>query len=96
MSAQRALPADTVDAKAAKAQAKKNRRAAAPGSTTGEEAARTGLPGLRDRAVALWRRRLHPVVDVISPIGWAVLGAAAACWAIGLTLHLTEIGRAHV
>ena len=91
MSAQRALPADTVDAKAAKAQAKKNRRAAAPGSTTGEEAARTGLPGLRDRAVALWRRRLHPVVDVISPIGWAVLGAAAACWAIGLTLHLTEL-----
>lgn len=51
----------------------------------------TGAAGLRDRAAELWIRRIHPVLDVISPIGWAVLGAAAACWFLGVTLHVTEL-----
>lgn len=63
-----------------------------PAGQTGADAARsTGLAGLRDRAVELWIRWIHPVLDVISPIGWAVSGAAAACWFIGLTLHITEL-----
>lgn len=69
--------------------------AAQPGQSAGQagaDAARsTGLAGLRDRAVELWIRRIHPVLDVISPIGWAVFGAAATCWFIGLTLHVTEL-----
>lgn len=51
----------------------------------------TGLAGLRDRAVELWLRRIHPVLDVVSPIGWAVLAIAAVCWTLGLTLHITEL-----
>lgn len=68
---------------------------AQPGRSAGRPGAvaerSTGLAGLRDRTVELWIRRIHPVLDVISPIGWAVLGAAAACWFIGLTLHITEL-----
>ncbi|HEX7349956.1 DUF58 domain-containing protein [Brachybacterium sp.] len=59
------------------------------GQAEGE--AGTGLAGLRDRISELWERRIHPVLDVVSPIGWAVLGAAVACWVIGLTLHVTEL-----
>lgn len=51
----------------------------------------TGLAGLRDRAVELWLRRIHPVLDVVSPIGWAVVAVAAVCWTLGLTLHVTEL-----
>src|SRR5699024_4536043 len=53
--------------------------------------ASTGLAGLRDRAVELWLRRIHPVLDVVSPIGWALVGVTAACWIAGLTLHVTEL-----
>ncbi|APX32515.1 hypothetical protein BH708_07015 [Brachybacterium sp. P6-10-X1] len=51
----------------------------------------TGLAGIRDRLVELWMRRVHPVLDVVSPIGWAVLAVAVTCWALGLLLHLTEL-----
>ncbi|MGO1198471.1 MAG: DUF58 domain-containing protein [Brachybacterium sp.] len=124
MRSQNAVPADTADAKAAKAEAKKRRGAARAddraesrrrrlrgrrGRSTGtggsssapdaaseqgaaaEGASSTGLAGLRDRAVELWLRRIHPVLDVVSPIGWAVVGAAAACWLVGLLLHVTEL-----
>src|SRR5690606_3795950 len=47
--------------------------------------------GLRARAAALWSKRIHPVLDVVSPIGWAVLAVAAVCWAVGLSLHITEL-----
>lgn len=46
---------------------------------------------MRARVAVLWRDRLHPVLDVVSPIGWAVLGAAVVCWTIGLALHVTEL-----
>ncbi len=69
---------------------------AAPGEhggrdTAADAATSTGLTGLRDRAVELWLRRIHPVLDVVSPIGWALVGATAACWIAGLTLHVTEL-----
>ena len=51
----------------------------------------TGLAGLRDRVVELWLRRIRPVLDVVSPVGWAVLAATAVCWFLGLTLHVTEL-----
>ena len=51
----------------------------------------TGVAGLRDRFVELWLRRIHPVLDVVSPIGWAVLAVTAVCWFVGLTLHVTEL-----
>src|SRR5699024_3994021 len=68
----------------------------APGETGGRDGAAdvrasTGLAGLRDRAVELWLRRIHPVLDVVSPIGWALVGVTAACWIAGLTLHVTEL-----
>jgi len=62
-----------------------------PSEDQTEGEAGTGLAGLRDRVSELWARRIHPVLDVVSPIGWAVLGAAVACWVIGLTLHVTEL-----
>ncbi|ASK64993.1 DUF58 domain-containing protein [Brachybacterium avium] len=67
-----------------------------PGAASGqgavtEGASSTGLAGLRDRAVELWLRRIHPVLDVVSPIGWAVVGVTAVCWFAGLTLHITEL-----
>ncbi|MEE1616813.1 DUF58 domain-containing protein [Brachybacterium sp. J153] len=62
--------------------------ATAPG---GEQPAPTGLRALRDRIGELWSNRVHPVLDVISPVGWAVLGAAAFCWIAGLWLHVTEL-----
>ena len=121
MSPESSVPADTADAKSAKAEAKKRRRAAAAESRVGSRRERrraravakrargaqdapaeettqgrsapasTGLVGLRDRAVELWLRRIHPVLDVISPVGWAAIGVAAACWIAGLTLHVTEL-----
>jgi hypothetical protein len=120
MSPESSVPADTADAKSARAEAKKRRRAAAAESragsrrerrraraaakrargeqdapaeetTQGRAPASTGLVGLRDRAVELWLRRIHPVLDVISPVGWAVIGVAAASWIAGLTLHVTEL-----
>ena len=51
----------------------------------------TGLAGLRDRVVELWLRRIRPVLDVVSPVGWAVLAVTAVCWFLGLTLHVTEL-----
>lgn len=121
MSPESSVPADTADAKSAKAEAKKRRRAAAAESRVGSRRERrraraaakrargeqdapaeettqgrsapasTGLVGLRDRVVELWLRRIHPVLDVISPVGWAAIGVAAACWIAGLTLHVTEL-----
>lgn len=61
-----------------------------PGSTA-ENTPSTGLAGLRDRLVDLWLRRIHPVLDVVSPIGWAVLAVAAVCWSLGMLLHITEL-----
>ncbi|WP_193105225.1 DUF58 domain-containing protein [Brachybacterium sp. FME24] len=58
-------------------------QAHAPGST--------GPAAWRDRMVDLWMRRVHPVLDVVSPIGWAVLAVAVFCWVLGLGLHITEM-----
>jgi hypothetical protein len=121
MTQETSVPADTADAKSAKAQARKRRRAdaaearagsrrerrrsraaaerarsgetAPPERTTrdGDAEASTGWAGLRDRAVELWLRRIHPVLDVVSPVGWAAFGVAAASWIAGLTLHITEL-----
>ncbi len=115
------VPADTADAKTAKAEAKKRRRAAAAESRAGARRERrkeraaakrardgqgalaeettqpgdagkgTGWTGLRDRAVEVWLRRIHPVLDVVSPVGWAVLAVTAVCWIAGLTLRVTEL-----
>ena len=57
-----------------------------PGTAAGEEPL-----GLRGRLGGFWMRRIHPVLDVISPIGWAVLGVAVACWILGLLLRITEL-----
>ena len=46
---------------------------------------------LRERMAEVWMRRVHPVIDVISPIGWAVLGMALACWTLGLIFKITEL-----
>jgi hypothetical protein len=121
MTQETSVPADTADARSAKAQARKRRRAAAAearagsrrerrrsraaaerarsGETAplekttrdGDAEASTGWAGLRDRAVELWLRRIHPVLDVVSPVGWAAFGVAAASWIAGLTLHITEL-----
>lgn len=124
MSPETPLPADTADAKAARAQARRRRRrarsplrrrgragqtpadAATPASGTPGTASADGSSGasagerrpasskeegLRARAAALWSKRIHPVLDVVSPIGWAVLAVAAVCWAVGLSLHITEL-----
>ena len=121
MTQETSVPADTADAKSAKAAARKRRRAAAaearagsrrerrrsraaagrarsgeaapPEETTqlGGAEASTGWAGLRDRAVELWLRRIHPVLDVVSPVGWAAFGVAAASWIAGLVLHITEL-----
>jgi hypothetical protein len=121
MTQETSVPADTADARSAKAQARKRRRAdaaearagsrrerrrsraaaerarsgetAPPEKTTrdGDAEASTGWAGLRDRAVELWLRRIHPVLDVVSPVGWAAFGVAAASWIAGLTLHITEL-----
>ncbi|MGP9539777.1 DUF58 domain-containing protein [Brachybacterium sp. AOP43-C2-M15] len=61
------------------------------GQRPAESASLSGAAGLRDRAVELWQRWIHPVLDVVSPIGWAVIGVTAACWFVGLTLHITEL-----
>ncbi|HJB11432.1 MAG TPA: DUF58 domain-containing protein [Candidatus Brachybacterium merdavium] len=49
------------------------------------------LTRLRDSAVELWIRRLHPVLNVVSPIGWAVAAVAVFCWIVGLRFHVTEL-----
>lgn len=38
-----------------------------------------------------WSRRVAPVLDLVSPIGWAVLGGAVGCWTLGMLLHATEL-----
>ena len=121
MTQETSVPADTADAKSAKVEARKRRRAAAAEARAGsrrerrrsraaaeharggqaaplEETARgegaeasIGWAGLRDRAVELWLHRIHPVLDVVSPVGWAVFGVAAASWIAGLALHVTEL-----
>ena len=86
----------------ARAEQRRKRRAAAEqgssvpvGETTGSapgsvpELSRFGA--LRARIADLWERRIFPVLDVVSPIGWAVLGMAVLCWLLGLTLHITEL-----
>ena len=65
--------------------------AAEPGGRTPDAAQSAGLAGLRDRMVELWLHRIRPVLDVISPIGWAVLAVTAVCWIFGLALHITEL-----
>ena len=80
----------------ARAEQRRKRRAAAEqgstpvGETTGSapgsvpELSRFGA--LRARIADLWERRIFPVLDVVSPIGWAVLGMAVS--AVGVTLVL--------
>ncbi|GAA1490016.1 DUF58 domain-containing protein [Brachybacterium sacelli] len=63
----------------------------ADGSGGAAPSRRTGLAGWRDRLVGLWMRYVHPVLDVVSPIGWSVLAVAVTCWVLGLLLHLTEL-----
>src|SRR5699024_3493108 len=46
---------------------------------------------LRASAVELWIRRLHPMLNVVSPIGWAVVAVAVFCWIVGLRFHVTEL-----
>ncbi|MGO2360513.1 MAG: DUF58 domain-containing protein [Brachybacterium tyrofermentans] len=38
-----------------------------------------------------WSRRVGPVLDLVSPIGWAVLAGAVGCWSLGMLLHVTEL-----
>lgn len=57
-----------------------------PTAAAGEEPA-----SLRERISDVWMRRVHPVIDVISPIGWAVLGVALVCWILGLVFKVTEL-----
>ena len=60
------------------------------GGSTGSDSG-PGLAALVDSASELWRKRIFPVLDVISPIGWAAIGVAAVCWGFGLGLHVTEL-----
>lgn len=60
-----------------------------PGGAT--EESRSGAAGLRDRLHELWMTRIHPVLDVISPIGWAVLAVAVFCWVAGTWWNVTEL-----
>ena len=78
-------------ARAAAKRARQGQTGPAEETTQGDAPASTGWAGLRDRVVELWMRRIHPVLDVVSPVGWAVAGVAAACWIAGLTLHVTEL-----
>ena len=78
-------------ARAAAKRAREGQTGPAEETTQGDAPASTGWAGLRDRAVELWMRRIHPVLDVVSPVGWAVAGVAAACWIAGLSLHVTEL-----
>lgn len=50
-----------------------------------------GPSAWRERAVGLWNRHARPVLDLVSPIGWAVVAGAVGCWTIGLLLHVTEL-----
>jgi hypothetical protein len=88
----------------ARAQQRRERRLAsqqpsgAPvGETTGSAGSAgdapelSGVAALRARIADLWERRIFPVLDVISPIGWAVVAIAAFCWVVGLILHITEL-----
>lgn len=36
-------------------------------------------------------RRVEPVPERVTPIGWAVLGVAVGCWTLGMLLHVTEL-----
>ncbi|MGP5261285.1 DUF58 domain-containing protein [Brachybacterium paraconglomeratum] len=78
-------------ARAAAKRARQGQTGPAEETTQGDAPASTGWAGLRDRVVELWMRRIHPVLDVVSPVGWAVAGVAAACWIAGLILHVTEL-----
>ncbi|MGY5765856.1 DUF58 domain-containing protein [Brachybacterium sp. DNPG3] len=73
-----AVPQDTADVRAARARA----------------AAEEAVP-LRSRlgggARMLWTRRIRPVLSVVSPVGWTIMGAAALSWTVGLLLHVTEL-----
>lgn len=81
---------DSVPQNTGEARSARRRRGAARAEAAGE--APTGrLAAVRGVVVPFWRRRIHPILDVVSPIGWAVVAAAAACWIIGLTLHITEL-----
>ncbi|MCS6711094.1 DUF58 domain-containing protein [Brachybacterium sp. EF45031] len=54
----------------------------------------TAWRGARTGAVATRRwaqHRVRPVLDIISPWGWAVVLVAALAWALGLLLHVTEL-----
>src|SRR5699024_10105215 len=51
----------------------------------------SALTRLRDSTVELWSRRIHPVLDVVSPIGWAVAAVAVFCWIVGLRFNVTEL-----
>lgn len=86
----------------ARALARRQKRLAAAGAAAPSDAptGSTTQPGtaagekpvsLRERVTEFWMRRIHPVIDVISPIGWAVLGVALACWILGLVFKITEL-----
>jgi len=106
MNVDTSLPQDTADAKAARRESRRRRRSSGPsdprggapapqGAVQGDgespEAEPTGLARIRSRLVGLWRRWVRPVLGVVSPIGWAVLGVAVAAWTAGLLLHVTEL-----
>lgn len=58
------------------------------GPATGRPA---GPSAWRERAVRVWSRRAQPVLDLVSPIGWAVVAGAGGSWTLGLLLHVTEL-----
>lgn len=68
---------------------RRSRRKRRQRSADGAEASR--LTGAATGAREIWRSRIRPVLDVVSPVGWAVLIAAVLCWVIGLLLHVTEL-----
>lgn len=84
-----------------RAQARRARKKQAKAQATGVPAETTDpsapapetgwFAALRGRIADLWSTRIHPVLDVISPIGWMLIGVAATCWIIGLWLHVTEL-----
>lgn len=51
----------------------------------------SALSRARQAAGGVLDRRVRPLLDLVSPIGWAVLAAAAGAWAIGLGLRITEL-----
>lgn len=69
-------------------------RSRARGASAARAASASGLSALarvRASVGGLLERRLQPIVDVVSPIGWAVVLVALVCWILGILLHVTEL-----